>query len=90
LEIAEQATAEKLQLYSPIYREILMAPGRRLYRVELRFFRSRSIAFNNLTAEELFNLPAVELGKFGKAVELIKRKNQKNIASALFSRLFSF
>lgn len=90
MEIAEQATAEKLQLYPPIYREILIAPKRRLYRVELRFFRSRSIAFNNLTAEELFYLPAVELGKFGKAVELIKRKQQKNIASTLFSRLFSF
>jgi hypothetical protein len=89
LEIAEQATPEKLQLYPPIYRDILVAKERRLYRVELRFFRSRSIAFNNLTVDELFDLPAKELNKFGQATQLLKRKNQKFIPSTLFSRLFS-
>lgn len=89
LEIAEQATSEKLQLYPSIYRDILIAPERKLYRVELRFFRSRSIAFNHLTVDELFDLPAKELIKFGKATQLIKRKKQKNIPSTLFFRLFS-
>lgn len=89
LEIAEQATPDKLQLYPSIYRDILTAPERKLYRIELRFFRSRSIAFNHLTVDELFDLPAKELKKFGKATQLIKRKKQKNIASILFSRLFA-
>lgn len=89
LEVAEQATAEKLQLYPPIYRDILLAPERKLYRVELRFFRTRSIAFNHLTVDELFDLPAKELNKFGEATKLLKRKKQKIISSTLFSRLFS-
>jgi hypothetical protein len=89
LEIAEQATAEKLQLYPAIYRDILIAPERKLYRVELRFFRSRSIAFNQLTVDELFDLPVKELNKFGKATQLLKRKRKKIIPSTLFSRLFS-
>jgi hypothetical protein len=89
LEIAEQATAEKLQLYPPIYRDILLAPERKLYRVELRFFRTRSIAFNHLTVDELFDLPTKELNKFGEATKLLKRKKQKIIPSILFSRLFT-
>lgn len=87
-EIAEQATAEKLQLYPPAYCDILLASERKLFRIELRFFRSRSIAFNSLSADELFALPTKELSKFGKATQLIKRKQQKNIQSTLFSRLF--
>lgn len=89
LEIAEQATPEKLQLYPLIYRDILVSQERKLYRVELRFFRSRSIAFNNLTVDELFDLPTKELNKFGEATKLLKRKKQKSIPSTLFSRLFS-
>lgn len=89
LEIAAQATAEKLQLYPPIYRDILLEPERKLYRVELRFFRTRSIAFNHLTVDELFDLPAKELNKFGEATKLLKRKKQKTFPSTLFSRLFS-
>lgn len=88
LEIAEQATPEKLQLYPAIYRDILVAPERKLFRIELRFFRSRSIAFNSLSVDEIFVLPATELNKFGKATKLIKRKHQKIIPSSLFSRLF--
>lgn len=89
IEITEQATAEKLQLYPPIYRDILLDPKRKLFRVELRFFRSRSIAFNALTVDELFALPATELKKFGDATHLLKRKKQNIIKSSLFSRLFS-
>lgn len=89
LEIAEQATADKLQLYPPIYRDILVSQERKLFRVELRLFRSRSIAFNHLTVDELFDLPSIELNKFGQATKLIIRKKQKNIPSSLFSRLFS-
>lgn len=89
IEIAEQATADKLQLYPPIYRDILVAQERKLFRVELRLFRSRSIAFNGLTVDELFDLPTKELNKFGKATQLLKRKKQKIIPSTLFSRLFS-
>jgi len=68
LEIAEVASAEKLALYPSIYREILIDPKRYLFRVELRFFRSRSIAFNALTVDEIFELPQKELLKFGKAL----------------------
>ncbi len=89
VEIAEQATGEKLQLYPPVYRDILIEPQRKLFRVELRFFRSRSIAFNHLSADELFDLPAKELNKFGQSTQLLKRKNQKHFASTLFWRLFA-
>lgn len=89
VEIAEQATGDKLKLYPPVYREILIDPQRKLFRVELRLFRSRSIAFNHLRADELFDLPAKELNKFGKATQLLKRKNKKIVPSALFYQLFA-
>lgn len=89
LEVAEEATPEKLQLYPPIYRDILIAPERKLFRIELRFFRSRSIAFNGLAVDELFALPEKEIIKFGKSTRLLKRKKQKIIQSTLFSRLFA-
>lgn len=89
LEIAEAASSEKLALYPLIYRDILSAPSRQLYRVELRFFRSRSIAFNGLTADELTALPAKELSKFGTATKLIKIKPKDAVESSLFSRLFT-
>jgi len=88
IEIAEQANGDKLQLYPSIYRDILIAPHRKLFRVELRLFRTRSIAFNHLSVDELFNLPAKELSKFGKATQLLKRKNQKIVPSTLFYQLF--
>lgn len=92
LEIAEEASQEKLQLYPSVYREILADPERQLFRIELRLFRSRSIAFNELTTDQLFKLPSTELTKFGKAVRLLKIKgrNKKVIESLLFSRLFTF
>lgn len=90
IEIAEQATAEKLKLYPEIYRKILINPKRYLFRVELRLFRSRSIVFNELTADELFSAPETELIKFGKAIRLLKIKNKKPVESLLFSKLFRF
>jgi diadenosine tetraphosphate (Ap4A) HIT family hydrolase len=39
--------------------------------------------------DELFDLPAKELNKFGQATKLLKRKKRKSIPSSLFSRLFS-
>lgn len=89
IEIAENATAEKLTLYPEIYREILSDKNRLLFRVELRLFRSRSIAFNSLSANELWELPKIELVRFGKTVRLLKRKKQKIIQSRLFFQLFS-
>lgn len=90
IEIAEVASPEKLALYPSIYREILIDPKRYLFRVELRFFRSRSVAFNTLSVDELFELPQKELLKFGKATNLIKKKGKKKTPSTLFSRLFDF
>ncbi len=90
LEVAENASPEKLALYPSLYREILIDPKRQLYRVELRFFRSRSIAFNALSVDEIFELPQKELSKFGRATRLIKKNGKKNVSSTLFSRLFSF
>ncbi len=90
LEVAEQATEEKLKLYPEIYRDILINPVRQLFRVELRLFRSRSIIFNNFTTDELFNAPEKELIKFGKTVQLLKIKNKKPVNSLLFSKLFDF
>lgn len=89
LEIAEEATQEKLLLYPPVYRDILIAPERKLFRIELRFFRSRSIAFNNLSTTELFALSEKELTKFGKNTRLLKRKGLKIVQSTLFSHLFN-
>ncbi len=88
LEIAEQATPEKLALYPEVYREILTDKQRMLFRVELRFFRSRSIGFNNLTTAEIFNLPNVELKKFGKGTALFKQKKRAQVRSLLFSKIF--
>lgn len=88
VEIIEVATAEKLALYPPIYREILIEPSRQLFRVELRYFRTRSIAFNHLTVDEIFNLPRIELVKFGKSTRLIKVNKTVSLESTLFNRLF--
>jgi hypothetical protein len=88
LEIAEQATAEKLKLYSEIYRDILIDPNRQLFRVELRLFRSRSVSMNDFSTDELFNAPEKELIKFGRAVQLLKKINKKSVESLLFSKLF--
>lgn len=88
IEIAENASPEKLALYPEIYRDILIDKSRFLFRVEFRLFRSRSISFNSLSAEELSKLPQSELAKFGNATRLLKRKNQKMIQSRLFSKLF--
>lgn len=90
LEIAEQATEEKLKLYPEKYREILINPKRQLFRVELRLFRSRSVALNDLNADQLFEAPRAELIKFGKTVQLLKIKNKKSVESLLFSKLFDF
>lgn len=89
LEIAENATAEKLALYPEVYREILATKERQLFRVELRLFRSRSIAFNSLSANELAQLPKLELARFGKTIRLLKIKNQNIVQSRLFSQLFA-
>ncbi len=88
IEIAENANAEKLALYPAKYRDILVDKKRHLFRVELRYFRSRSIGFNSLTANDFHELAKTELVKFGKATRLFKRKKQINIQSQLFSRLF--
>jgi len=88
LEIAEQATAEKLQLYPSIYREILSNKKRKLFRVELRLFRSRSVAFNNLPVSEIFALPAIELSKFGKATSIVRRQKGVEVNCPLFARIF--
>lgn len=90
LEITEQATEEKFKLYPEIYQEIIKNKQRQLFRVELRFFRSRSISFNHLTAEEIFNLPKQKLAKFGKSVRLLKIKNGISVESSLFYKLFAF
>ena len=90
LEIAEQATEEKLKLYPKEYREILINPNRQLFRVELRLFRSRSVALNDLNTDQLFEAPRAELIKFGKTVQLLKIKNKKSVESLLFSKLFDF
>lgn len=90
LEVAEQATAEKLKLYPEIYREILINPNRQLFRVELRLFRSRSVSLNDLNADQLFKAVKAELIKFGKSVQLLKIKNKKSVESLLFSKLFDF
>lgn len=90
LEVIEKATPEKFKLYPETYRDILINPKRFLFRVELRLFRSRSIVFNNLTADELFKAPKGELIKFGKTIQLKKIKDQKQITSLLFSKLFDF
>lgn len=88
LEIIEQATPEKLQLYPDIYRNILTKKDNQIFRVELRLFRSRSIVFNEFDIEELFSIPPSELLKFGKATRLLKMKNDKIIESKLFNRIF--
>lgn len=90
LEVAEQATAEKLKLYPEIYREILINPTRQLFRVELRLFRSRSVALNDFNTDQLFEAVKAELIKFGKTVQLLKIKNKKSVESLLFSKLFDF
>lgn len=90
LEVIEQANEEKFKLYPEVYHEIIKNKQRQLFRVELRFFRSRSISFNHLTTTEIFNLPKQELIKFGKAVRLIKIKNRTSVESSLFYKLFAF
>lgn len=90
LEVAEQATAEKLSLYPEIYREILINPNRQLFRVELRLFRSRSVSLNDFNTDQLFEAVKAELIKFGKTVQLLKIKNKKSVESLLFSKLFDF
>lgn len=90
LEIIEKATPEKFVLYPQEYKDIVANKDRFLFRLELRFFRSRSIKFNSLSAEELFNLAPQELKNFGKGTALLKYKNGKPIRSLLFSKLFDF
>lgn len=90
VEIAEQASEEKLKLYPEVYRDILIDPNRQLFRVELRLFRSRSVALNDLNADQLFEAVKAELIKFGKSVQLLKIKNKKSLESLLFSKLFDF
>lgn len=89
LEIIEVATPEKLSLYPPVYKEIIIDPKRQLFRLELRYFRSRSIAFNNLSSKQLFELAQIEISKFGKSISLIRLKNQNKIKSSLFTKIFS-
>lgn len=88
LEIIEKASPDKFTLYPQDYRDIVSDKKRYLFRLELRFFRSRSIKFNSLTADELFNLAPKELENFGKGTALLKYKNGKPIISSLFSKLF--
>lgn len=90
LEVAEQATAEKLSLYPEVYREILINPNRQLFRVELRLFRSRSVSLNDFNTDQLFEAVKAELIKFGKTVQLLKIKNKQSVESLLFSKLFDF
>lgn len=90
LEVIEQANEEKFKLYPDTYHEIIKNKQRQLFRVELRLFRSRSISFNHLTTDEIFNLPKQELIKFGKAIRLLKIKNKNSVESSLFSKLFAF
>lgn len=90
LEIIEKAKPEKFLLYPQEYRDVVADQNRYLFRVELRFFRSRSIKFNSLTAEELFNLATQELKAFGNATNLIRQKKRASVKSKLFSKLFQF
>lgn len=90
MEVAEQATTEKLSLYPEVYREILINPNRQLFRVELRLFRSRSVSLNDFNTDQLFEAVKAELIKFGKTVQLLKIKNKKSVESLLFSKLFDF
>lgn len=88
LEVIENASPEKLSLYPPVYRDIISNPKRFLFRLEIRFFRSRSISYNSLSAKELFELSQKEISKFGKSISLVRIKKQKRIKSLLFSKLF--
>ena len=90
MEIAEEATAEKLKLYPDEYKEILINPNRQLFRVELRLFRSRSVALNDFNTDQIFEAVKAELIKFGNTVQLLKVKNKNSVESLLFSKLFDF
>lgn len=89
LEIIAKATPNKFELYPQEYKNIVSNKDRYLFRLEIRFFRSRSIKFNSLTADELFKLAPQEIKNFGKNTILFKYKNHIPIKSILFSKLFN-
>jgi hypothetical protein len=87
-EIQEASSPEKYELYPTPIKAAFANPEVKLFRLELRYFRSRSNAFNHRPANEIFySLPAEELQKFGKKIFLLNLKNSKK--SRFFARLFS-
>jgi len=83
-EIIEKAKPDKFQLYSDIYRQTISEPESQIFRLELRYFRSRSIYFNNFSSEQLKTLPVQELEKLRKKTKLLLKRKNNQKSSRLF------
>lgn len=86
-EIVDKAKPEKFQLYPDIYRQTISEPESQIFRLELRYFRSRSIYFNNFNSDQLKSLPAQELEKFKKKTKLLLKKKDSQKSSRLFQKI---
>jgi|GEM_PF-3219341 hypothetical protein len=86
-EIVEKAKPEKFQLYPDIYRQTISDPESQLFRLELRYFRSRSIYFNNFSSDQFKTLPVQELEKFKKKTKLLLKRKNNSKSSRLFQKI---
>lgn len=86
-EIVEKANPEKFQLYPEMYRHTISEPESQIFRLELRYFRSRSTYFNSFSSDQLKTLPAQELEKFKKKTKLLLKKKYNPKSSRLFQNI---